>query len=336
MDDFKTPVSVLQEYLVSLKQCPSYELLHNGVGTHNPLFIYRVHVNNLYEDGKGKSKREAKHNAAENMLKKLNVDETNSSVPKKQYDKYDEMDPGENYVGMLKEYCLMNPYPEPTYQVEEESGQPHCKVFKMVCFVSQLQEYGISSTKRGAKQIGAFKMLKRLKKLSLNSPDSANDDDDDNDMLTSKKIINDRNLLNKSYTLVPKLILTKEEIFKRYSSHFKGNNMAVAKKNRAVLYKDHHKAFMTLNETSQTLDDLIKNNFPTSMENSMELIKSIATELGAKLTITKIPCKNVDKSFISLCLSGGTEWPQIAGFGQCQDSAAFNLLNTFSILCYPL
>lgn len=38
----KTPVSILQELLLRNNIVPHYELIHNGVGTHEPQFKYKL------------------------------------------------------------------------------------------------------------------------------------------------------------------------------------------------------------------------------------------------------------------------------------------------------
>lgn len=70
----KTPVSILQELMTKRGCMPNYELLlsnSEGIGTHMPIFYYRVTVEGVQAVGKGGSKKEAKHEAARLVLEKL-------------------------------------------------------------------------------------------------------------------------------------------------------------------------------------------------------------------------------------------------------------------------
>lgn len=65
----KTPVSVLQELLSRRGITPKYELVQIEGAIHEPIFRYRVFLSNEYiATGTGRSKKEAKHAAAKNLL----------------------------------------------------------------------------------------------------------------------------------------------------------------------------------------------------------------------------------------------------------------------------
>ena len=64
----KTPVSILQEMMVKKGTAPSYELIHNGGGTHQNTFTYQVSCDGLTANGTGRCKKDAKHEAATAML----------------------------------------------------------------------------------------------------------------------------------------------------------------------------------------------------------------------------------------------------------------------------
>lgn len=67
----KTPVSILQEMMVKKQTVPNYELIHNGGGTHINVFTYQVSCDGLTATGTGRSKKDAKHEAAQAMLKAI-------------------------------------------------------------------------------------------------------------------------------------------------------------------------------------------------------------------------------------------------------------------------
>lgn len=65
----KTPVSVLQELLSRRGATPKYELVQIEGAIHEPIFRYRVFINNDFvATGTGRSKKDAKHAAAKNLL----------------------------------------------------------------------------------------------------------------------------------------------------------------------------------------------------------------------------------------------------------------------------
>lgn len=67
----KTPVMILQELMVKLKCTPEFNLARQSGGTHDPIFEYVVTANNVKATGHGRSKKDAKHDAAKNVLKRL-------------------------------------------------------------------------------------------------------------------------------------------------------------------------------------------------------------------------------------------------------------------------
>lgn len=67
----KTPVSMLQEMMVKKGTAPSYELIHNGGGTHQNIFTYQVSCEGLTATGTGRCKKDAKHEAAQAMLETI-------------------------------------------------------------------------------------------------------------------------------------------------------------------------------------------------------------------------------------------------------------------------
>lgn len=66
----KSPISILQEYMVKSNQSlPTYDCIeHNCVGLNDHEFKVRVRCGNLTADGKGATKRDAKNNAAKELL----------------------------------------------------------------------------------------------------------------------------------------------------------------------------------------------------------------------------------------------------------------------------
>jgi RISC-loading complex subunit TARBP2 len=67
----KTPISILQELLSRRGITPNYELVQIEGAVHEPTFRYRVSFNDKDAMGAGRSKKEAKHAAAKNLIDKL-------------------------------------------------------------------------------------------------------------------------------------------------------------------------------------------------------------------------------------------------------------------------
>lgn len=109
------------------------------------LYIYLSAV------GSGRSKKEAKHDAAKCILKRLNELGV-SSRPEPDPDEIvhalniDSPYKGmlqENAVGALQELCMTHEIQVPEYKVIGDEGPPHAKQFTIMCQVSKLEESGL-------------------------------------------------------------------------------------------------------------------------------------------------------------------------------------------------
>jgi RISC-loading complex subunit TARBP2 len=110
-----------------------------------------INIEFLLAIGSGRSKKEAKHDAARCMLNRLNAPGiTSASDP----DTGDVMNVSditspykgmlqENAVGALQELCTTNEIPVPEYMVIGDEGPPHAKRFTIRCQVSKLTESGM-------------------------------------------------------------------------------------------------------------------------------------------------------------------------------------------------
>lgn len=154
----------------------------------------------------GQSKKKAKHAVAKLMIETL-VKESNFNFPDKETledcliseaEKYDLLnllkscdllcvfrlkissknddedetsfdDNGLNPVGRLQEICMKLHWRPPNYKTIGEEGLPHERVFKMECFLENMNfvEIGMGNSKRIAKRNAALNMIKRLKEENL-------------------------------------------------------------------------------------------------------------------------------------------------------------------------
>ncbi|RZF46118.1 hypothetical protein LSTR_LSTR012978 [Laodelphax striatellus] len=170
----KTPVSTLHELFVVQGITPYYNLIVNGIGSHNPVFKYRLECGDLVSFGTGKSKKEAKHDAAKNalnllkndeqsakgseeLLQKMEVEEANNPVESPYQDVLKQ-----NVVGALAALCSSNRINEPVYELIGEEGPPHCKTFTIQCTVLHLKEVAQARTKKQAKHKSSKQILDKL------------------------------------------------------------------------------------------------------------------------------------------------------------------------------
>lgn len=178
----KTPVTILQEFMVRRHETLNYELICNGVGTHEPLFKYRVTGLGKTAFGSGKSKKEAKHEAARLLLyilkEEVNVPELISSEILNEmpscYSPYDHTIK-DNAVGALQIFCCDNQLQDPKYELVLDVGPPHFKQFTIRCTVSSFSFEATARTKKQAKHRcsnGVLKLLKLCLSDYLDSSDS--------------------------------------------------------------------------------------------------------------------------------------------------------------------
>ncbi|XP_063233804.1 RISC-loading complex subunit TARBP2-like [Bacillus rossius redtenbacheri] len=167
----KSPISVLQEFYVKKGLTPKYTLL--SADTSN-VFTMKVEVEGRAATGSGCSKKAAKHNAANALLKQLKVVITTSTesdgpvstapevvVQKPQVQGLDRpVRP--NFVGKLLEYMTKRRSAVPKYEVVGEEGPPHMREFTMRCVWSDMQAVGTARSKQEAKNVAAEKIWEKI------------------------------------------------------------------------------------------------------------------------------------------------------------------------------
>lgn len=163
----KTPVSVLQELLSRRGITPKYELVQIEGVVHESIFRYRVFLSSDFvATGTGRSKKDAKHSAAKNLLDLLVGKQTQEQACEctEVTNPVDDnlMD---NPIGRLQEACMQRRWPPPFYTTEHEEGLPHERQFTIACHVLEFQEFGTGNSKKLAKRIAARKMWKVLQSL---------------------------------------------------------------------------------------------------------------------------------------------------------------------------
>ncbi|XP_026470801.1 interferon-inducible double-stranded RNA-dependent protein kinase activator A homolog A-like [Ctenocephalides felis] len=170
----ETPVTVLVNFCSAKKTpAPKFNLIRDGTGTRNPIFIYevRVTVNEIEVRvvGSGKSKKEAKQESARLALTKLS--EINLIESPVLEDKETvEGQPSTTIpvaVRKLSQFCDKNGLPIPVYNLIEETGPSHAKQYTMECTVSTFKERATASSKQAAKHVSSEAVFLILQKIDL-------------------------------------------------------------------------------------------------------------------------------------------------------------------------
>ncbi|CAI6366754.1 unnamed protein product [Macrosiphum euphorbiae] len=195
-DTDKTSVTLLQDVLNKQGvRTVQYELLQIEGAVSAPSFQYRVTDGRFVAYGQGKSKKEAKQNAAKALLRIIHKEfpelcsdplfesqidftsDVNETFETMNFGDNDERNP----IGMLQELCTSLHLPPPVYITECEDGLPHQRLFTVSCNVSEYKETGVGKSKKIAKRLAAnnlYLMLKSIQAdLSLNAGAAENVDD---------------------------------------------------------------------------------------------------------------------------------------------------------------
>ncbi len=168
----KTPVSLLQEFCVKKKHsAPIYTLIEDGTNLPTPdkIFAYEVIAFDYQAEGRGRNKNNAKHEAANNLIQMLLNDERyrhdlSEHQPEVPRDACPEIDA----VSVLMDICVHQNLPIAQFRIQQASGQAHAPEFVVECQVASIVRVGVFSSKKGAKQLAAKKVLAVLQDVSKN------------------------------------------------------------------------------------------------------------------------------------------------------------------------
>ncbi|XP_060581095.1 RISC-loading complex subunit tarbp2-like isoform X2 [Ruditapes philippinarum] len=186
----KTPISYLQELCTKRGITPQYDLVANEGAVHEPTFIMRVTVGEISANGKGSSKKKAKHNAAQAALNQVlgvangqagaggdavvnNITPSPGAV---------EGDGVGNPVGELQELTQKKLMKPPIYEFTSEQGPPHQKEFVCIVKLGKIQETGSARSKKTAKRIAAQNMLNHIKGLVEEGGNAVIEEEEDDDI----------------------------------------------------------------------------------------------------------------------------------------------------------
>ncbi|XP_055308511.1 uncharacterized protein LOC129572558 [Sitodiplosis mosellana] len=162
----KTATSILLEFCTQEKVAPpQYEPVIHGS---NPSeFVMLVKAFNLIAKGSGRTKKEAKHAASQQLIEglsrtdkyknKLNIDPLPPPPPPPP--------PGtkDNYFGAILSLCMKHELQQPVIEEISVTGEgSHKPEFTYRCKLGTNETYGVAATKKEAKRIASEEMLKKL------------------------------------------------------------------------------------------------------------------------------------------------------------------------------
>ncbi|KAH8385370.1 uncharacterized protein LOC110176875 [Drosophila serrata] len=163
--DNKSAVSALQEFSAKSKTCPpTYDFIDGEDGG----YVCKVSMMDIESYGNGRSKRDAKHLAAANILRKIcklpSVGSMLSDLETKETDGISELademtNLNRDMLKELRDYCVRHEMPLPIIEIVQQSGTPNAPEFVACCSVASIVRYGKSDKKKDARQRAAIEML---------------------------------------------------------------------------------------------------------------------------------------------------------------------------------
>lgn len=164
MSENKTPITILQEICMKRHSAmPYYDLVADGTEEPLKIFAFTVDVFGQTARGQGKSKKDAKHEAAINILnilKKMNEFKADlQDVPGQVNQQRPQATEGGDAIGQLLDICVQKDWPHATFELRKACGTAHAPFFEFECRIASLVRVGGASTKKGAKQIAAQEVL---------------------------------------------------------------------------------------------------------------------------------------------------------------------------------
>ncbi|KAH8412966.1 hypothetical protein KR009_007213 [Drosophila setifemur] len=161
--DNKSAVSAIQEFCAKTKNCPpTYDYIEGEDGG----YMCKATLMEVESYGNGRSKRDAKHLAAVNIMRKIRilpgVGDMLADV-----ESYAEDEATNLNIDMLKElrdFCVRHEMPLPSIEVVQQSGTPSAPEFVACCKVASITRYGKSDKKKDARQRAAIEMLTLISK----------------------------------------------------------------------------------------------------------------------------------------------------------------------------
>ncbi|KAH8418804.1 hypothetical protein KR222_007536 [Zaprionus bogoriensis] len=164
----KSSVSALQEFCAKTKtDAPVYDYIDGEDGG----YVCKVVLMDMEAYGNGRSKRDCKHLAAANIMRKLSKlpgfadfglaadahADASDSLASGVVDEMTNMN--RDMLKELRDYCVRHDMPLPSIEIVQQSGTPNAPEFVACCSVASIKRYGKSDKKKDARQRAAIEML---------------------------------------------------------------------------------------------------------------------------------------------------------------------------------
>uniref|UniRef100_A0A1B0GLV6 DRBM domain-containing protein n=1 Tax=Phlebotomus papatasi TaxID=29031 RepID=A0A1B0GLV6_PHLPP len=154
----KNPVYILEDICLRHKlPDPKYEDITNEFDEY---YEYSVEAFGSVSTGKGESRKVAKQNAAENLLKLAKSDFLPEDMNSNKVQ--EGMIGMINYVGAVYEECMKSKLQLPVFDIITLPSKPNRVKFKCTCTVGNVKEEAEGYSKKEAKQAAAYAMMNRL------------------------------------------------------------------------------------------------------------------------------------------------------------------------------
>ncbi|XP_040167915.1 uncharacterized protein LOC120902900 isoform X2 [Anopheles arabiensis] len=263
----KMPITMLQEMCFKVKSTlPIYQFLGEECSPHSvnvKLFSYMVTALGKQATGVGRSKQEAKHESAWQLIRlalELPAGEEDEMVATAAEERGSlaALEIGTDRVNQVRDICIQRNFPLPEIVQVRSYGPSHAPVFEFECRIREIVRRGAHSTKKGAKQIACQEMIKTLQSMPVEehsmqvlSLDQAIEEAEDNN----------------------------ENVIRTYREYTQSDN----KKKLGVSIADRHSFFL---ELPQERIDEARQLLLNENETVREKCYKIATALGLKAKIT--------------------------------------------------
>lgn len=157
----KTFISLLQEVCFSKQLgAPTYNVIQDI-----PLDFVVVVSTDMDEKtgtGSGRTKKEAKHNAAKELLEQLNL---LKSLVKAEEPSKKKVNLDSHAINLLGDFCLNHNLPMVEFRDLCATGPSNNPVFTVECKVSSIVRNGKGATKKGAKHAAAEQVFDTVKEV---------------------------------------------------------------------------------------------------------------------------------------------------------------------------
>lgn len=169
------PVQLLQEMAMKIKSpIPVYHFTGettSPLGPQSKIFSYTVAAMGKQATGVGRTKQDAKHEAAWQLLRVLlNLppeEEHDSKAAADQPNQPAVMEQLVDRVCQLRDICVQRNFPLPEFELVRSFGPSHAPSFEYEVRIRDIVRRGTHSTKKGAKQIACQEMIKTLQAMPV-------------------------------------------------------------------------------------------------------------------------------------------------------------------------